>query len=221
MTASLRLEGAFDFHAIAHLTPGFVGADLQALKNEAAIIAIRRIFAELSFNQPTASIMSINGGSSVTPMSVSGPLAVPTAAGSAAAAKSAPLSVQQQRQKHQAELDVRENISDRLKQLRQPLDEQTLSKIAITMHDFVQAVKKVQPSAKREGFATVPGVTWNDVGALDGIRKELALALIEPIKFPERFEHLGLNTPCGVLLYGPPGCGKTLLAKAVAVSNFL
>ena len=71
----------------------------------------------------------------------------------------------------------------------------------------------VQPSAKREGFATIPGVTWDDVGALADIREELQLAILAPVRHPEHFKALGLSNPPGILLAGPPGCGKTLLAK--------
>jgi ribosome biogenesis ATPase len=66
-------------------------------------------------------------------------------------------------------------------------------------------VKKVQPSSKREGFAAVPDITWSDVGALVSVREELAMSILEPIHFPERFEALGLTIPAGVLLFGPPG----------------
>ena len=75
------------------------------------------------------------------------------------------------------------------------------------------ALKHVQPSAKREGFATVPNTTWADVGALNDIREELSMAILAPVRYPEQFESLGLCSPPGVLLAGPPGCGKTLLAK--------
>ena len=80
----------------------------------------------------------------------------------------------------------------------------------------MKAVKTVQPSSKREGFATVPDVSWSDIGALSSIREELTMSILEPISHPERFEQLGLSMPAGVMLYGPPGCGKTLLAKAIA-----
>ena len=91
-----------------------------------------------------------------------------------------------------------------------------LGSMVITMQDFLTALPRVQPSAKREGFATVPDVTWADIGALDEVREELSLAILEAIAYPETFRRLGLNVSAGVLLYGPPGCGKTLLAKAVA-----
>jgi ribosome biogenesis ATPase len=84
------------------------------------------------------------------------------------------------------------------------------------MCDFELGLLKVQPSARREGFATIPDVTWDEVGALQELRHELHHAIIEPINHPERFEALGLKPSCGVLLHGPPGCGKTLLAKAIA-----
>ena len=97
-----------------------------------------------------------------------------------------------------------------------PLSPTQLEPLSVTMDDFLQAVKTVQPSSKREGFATVPDVTWGQIGALADIREELELSILEPIANPERFEMLGLSMPAGVMLYGPPGCGKTLLAKAIA-----
>jgi ribosome biogenesis ATPase len=96
------------------------------------------------------------------------------------------------------------------------LSEQEVSGFAVSRTDFTEALKTVQPSAKREGFATVPNVTWADIGALSTVREELEMAIVEPMKEPETFEAFGINAPSGVLLWGPPGCGKTLLAKAVA-----
>lgn len=86
----------------------------------------------------------------------------------------------------------------------------------VTMQDFQDAAKAIQPSAKREGFAVVPDVTWGDVGALAEVRDELLHNFLKPIANPSRFRRLGLEVPAGVIFYGPPGCGKTLLAKALA-----
>jgi len=91
-----------------------------------------------------------------------------------------------------------------------------LEHLSITMDDFMNALPKVQPSSQREGFTTVPNVTWDDVGALQKIRGELELAIVHPIRYPELYAAVGVSAPGGVLLWGPPGCGKTLLAKAVA-----
>uniref|UniRef100_A0A673BWI5 AAA+ ATPase domain-containing protein n=1 Tax=Sphaeramia orbicularis TaxID=375764 RepID=A0A673BWI5_9TELE len=96
------------------------------------------------------------------------------------------------------------------------LSEEQLSCLSILLSDFQASLSRVQPSAKREGFATVPDVTWDDVGALQDIREELTMAILAPVRSPEQFRALGLSAPSGVLLAGPPGCGKTLLAKAVA-----
>jgi DNA polymerase III delta prime subunit len=99
---------------------------------------------------------------------------------------------------------------------QEPLTREELAPLALTMADFEEAVHRVQPSAKREGFATVPDVNWDDVGSLGSIREELSLSICEPILHPAKFAALGLSAPTGILLYGPPGCGKTLVAKAAA-----
>ena len=103
-----------------------------------------------------------------------------------------------------------------IKDDRGPMTPEQMNDLSITQQDFITAIPKVQPSAKREGFATVPDVTWDDVGALSELRQQLQLAIVQQIREPELYSSVGITAPSGVLLWGPPGCGKTLLAKAVA-----
>lgn len=97
-----------------------------------------------------------------------------------------------------------------------PLSGDQLQGMSISMQDFQEAIKHVQPSAKREGFATIPDVTWEDIGALKEVREDLQLAILAPVRYADQFKSLGINRAQGILLSGPPGCGKTMLAKAVA-----
>jgi transitional endoplasmic reticulum ATPase len=94
-----------------------------------------------------------------------------------------------------------------------------LEKMEVTMEDFVSAYKEVTPTAMREVYIEVPTVHWNDIGGLDGVKQELKEAVEWPLKTPEIFARLGIKPPKGILIYGPPGCGKTLLARAVATES--
>lgn len=96
------------------------------------------------------------------------------------------------------------------------IPEEVLKKIVVTNDDFKSALKEIQPSALREVLVQVPNVKWDDVGGLDDVKQELKEAVEWPLKHPEKFEKLGVRPPKGTLLYGVPGTGKTLLAKAVA-----
>ncbi|GLJ21299.1 hypothetical protein SUGI_0391350, partial [Cryptomeria japonica] len=94
--------------------------------------------------------------------------------------------------------------------------QEEMNNLSITMADFEEAATKVQPSTRREGFSAIPNVKWDDVGALGSLRKDFELHVVRRIKHPEEYEALGMDLDNGFLLYGPPGCGKTLVAKAVA-----
>ena len=89
-----------------------------------------------------------------------------------------------------------------------PLTAAQMEPLFVSMDDFLEALPLVQPSSKREGFATVPDVSWDNIGALHSIREELTISVLEPIRSPEKFKALGLSPQAGVLLYGPPGCGE-------------
>ncbi|KAL3652040.1 hypothetical protein CASFOL_001721 [Castilleja foliolosa] len=99
---------------------------------------------------------------------------------------------------------------------RQPWSDEEMKKLSITMSDFEEAAKMVQPSSRREGFSAIPNVKWDDVGGLNLLRQEFYRYVVRRIKFPEDYEDFGVDLETGFLLYGPPGCGKTLIAKAVA-----
>lgn len=93
---------------------------------------------------------------------------------------------------------------------------EVLQKLEISMDDFLVALRGVEPSAVREVFVERPGVTWDDVGGLDQAKRRLVEAVAWPLTHAGLFAKAGVRPPRGVLLSGPPGCGKTLLAKAVA-----
>ncbi|KAG5233505.1 Cell division control protein [Salix suchowensis] len=99
---------------------------------------------------------------------------------------------------------------------KKPWSPEEMEKLAITMADFEKAAKLVQPSSKREGFSSIPNVKWEDVGGLGDIRDEFDLYIISRIKYPDDYQKFGVNLETGILLYGPPGCGKTMIAKAAA-----
>jgi transitional endoplasmic reticulum ATPase len=134
---------------LADITHGFVGADLEALCREAAMICLRGIMPDIDFA------------------------------------------------------------------LTQIPYEQ-LAKLEVHMDDFLASLREVEPSAIREVFVEVPDVRWQDVGGLEEVKARLIEAVQWPLKYPHLFEEAGIKPPKGILISGPPGCGKTLLAKAVA-----
>lgn len=195
-TERMRLEnkgGEFDFAVVAKKTPGFVGADLRSLAKEAAVVAINRIFKTVLMTDANTNTNATQGegeGDEDGDVVMTPP---PSESDDAKSSSFPPPSSS-----------------------HATLTPSQLAPLYITMSDFLAAISSVQPSSKREGFATVPNVSWDHVGALRDLRDELTLSVLEPIHHPERFKELGLPLPAGVLLYGPPGCGKTLLAKAIS-----
>jgi ribosome biogenesis ATPase len=194
MTHNLKLQDGhlFNFMHLAKMTPGFVGADLKSLVTAAGIAAIKRIFESLSekeLESPGTDLMDIDGNTSNSLLA---------------------------NFNKKSESEQLSTIQRFLIQHPDPLTEEQLAPLSITYEDFLSALPTIQPTAKREGFATVPDVTWASVGALNHIRMELHMCIVQPIRKPELYLKVGISAPAGVLLWGPPGCGKTLLAKAVA-----
>ncbi|MGA9841688.1 MAG: CDC48 family AAA ATPase [Nitrososphaeraceae archaeon] len=93
---------------------------------------------------------------------------------------------------------------------------ETLRKIIVTMQDFIDVLKEMEPSAMREVFVEVPDISWSDIGGLAEIKEELQEAVEWPLKYEGVFKYADAVPPKGILLYGPPGTGKTLMAKAAA-----
>ena len=145
----MPLASDVDLNHVAEITHGFVGADLEALCREAAMICLRRIIADIDFAKTS-------------------------------------------------------------------IPYEQLAKLEVYMDDFLMALRDVEPSAIREVFVDVPNVRWQDIGGLKAIKKSLEEAVEWPLKYAPFFEKLDVKPPKGILLSGPPGCGKTLLAKAIA-----
>ena len=214
----MRLEGDFNFNALAKATPGYVGADLAALASAAGIIAVKRIFKQISDGTlalpDPEPVVEAEEEQDIS-MVVDNPPTV-----------DASTSILQPRSDGSTSfLPLFSGLSSQLTSGSiahfliahpDPLTETQLTPLCITPADFMLALKQLQPSSKREGFATVPDVTWADIGALGNTREELHMAVVQPIRRPDLFSAVGIVAACGVLLWGPPGCGKTLLAKAVA-----
>jgi len=96
------------------------------------------------------------------------------------------------------------------------IDAEVLDSMCVNMDHFKYAIAKANPSSLRETVVEIPNITWEDIGGLDQVKRELMETVQYPVEHPEKFEKFGMSPSKGVLFYGPPGCGKTLMAKAVA-----
>ena len=221
----MRLGQDVDMTALGKCTPGYVGSDLRALVREAGMISVTRIIATKTTQMESQSVIdplildAVVEESIATTMTTeeqsivtvnvevnpvdsilnNGNEAVPMIEDAIVTAD-----------------DDMEVTTETAESVAVDSCDDLLREAYLTMEDFLLATKTIQPTAKREGFAVVPDVTWNDVGALSEVREELLHNVLDPIANPERYRSLGLDIPAGVLFFGPPGCGKTLLAKAVA-----
>ena len=173
LTRRMRLSPGFDHEALARLTPGYVGADLAALAKEAAVISVNRVFLALfaaAAAAPTADVEPVVPSVAGEPEAMSDDATPAVASSLTALPTTAPT--------------ASESLSFWIRNSA-PLSEDQLNDLVVSFADFVAATKKVQPSAMREGFATIPDVSWSDVGALQDVRTELQLGIVDAIRRPD------------------------------------
>ena len=181
----LRLSGDFDFRVVAKRTPGFVGADLAALMKESAALAVKRIFRQLeAAAEATAAAAAAaaegvaaaldgagDGAAAEPPPVTPGPAPKQPEGGSGGVAGAQQDVQQPAAAGEQAAAADGGGAAPQRRLGAGALSAAELAGLAITMADFEEAVPKVQPSVRREGFATTPDVTWDDVGSLGEVRR--------------------------------------------------
>ena len=124
----------------------------------------------------------------------------------------------------EAAMKTLRRVLPEMKVEEEKLTPEFLAKLQVTNEDFENALRDVMPSAMREVYIETPDVKWTDIGGLEGVKKELREAVEWPLKYPDLYTTIGYSMPKGILLHGPSGTGKTLLAKSVATeseSNFI
>jgi len=197
-TRRTEIAGDVDFGQLAKMTPGFVGADLESLVLKAGNVSNAKYIETLETRAREA---DARNGTITAEANDDNDVNMDEAGASPSGPKPSAAVI---------------SFRAINKLLLNSADTDNIPDEPITMSDFEKALEHIQPSAKREGFATIPETTWANIGALESVRKELVNAVVKPIQNPEKYARFGISFPAGVLLWGPPGCGKTLLAKAVA-----
>ncbi|KAL5368631.1 nuclear VCP like protein [Cryptosporidium parvum] len=191
----VNLRNDVDFREISRKTPGFVGADLKTLINEAALIRVNKLYKRFKLDNNAMDSQSTLSFDLQIPDNQAIPEIVETPS------------------------EMTDGGQTNTTLLEKPIPNYSnfdLSSCLVSHEDILEALENVTPSSRREGFTTIPDISWENVGALNELRVDLELRIISPIKNSHIYDRFGLETPSGVLLYGPPGCGKTLLAKAIA-----
>lgn len=214
LCCSLRLDSSIETDVLAKRTAGYVGADLHLLAKEAGLACIRRFATAFDSKAEIQDVqMDECEGDADNGREENG-------------LEEKDEDSEDEAVEEMEEIFSRVDTSIETRNESKSGDDQkdeemkkALQDCAIGMSDFEEALEKIQPSALREGFATRPNVSWDNVGSLELVREEMMMAIVEPIRRPELFASLGLHSAGGVLLYGPPGCGKTLLARAVAAES--
>ncbi|KAJ3431113.1 nuclear valosin-containing protein-like [Anaeramoeba flamelloides] len=249
VTKNMKLEDPenFNFSLLARKTPGYVGADLFSLKENAGVQAIQRIFKEkedqmkyLETNEKEINFETnekeiefeneIQNKESLESQEKKIEFEMVSLQNQEKMEEEKMEEIMETNTKNEDQTnheikDIQETKEMKLIEQEKSIfgdlnlpkfTQKELQAMSIKFSDFEKAIKFVQPSAKREGFTTIPNVKWEDVGALHKLKEELRISILLQIEKPESFKKYNLDNPAGVLLYGPPGCGKTLLAKAIA-----
>ncbi len=216
-TRDMPLADDVDLDKLAELTHGFTGADLEALCKSAGLKALRRAIrkigaklAEKGEKKDVAVKVSELSDEELMEVLEKGLDRARIPEDKKRTLRRVLREVEEEGKEDVEYADALEKVleAEELPEIREELK--------VTMRDFMEALKEIEPSALREVIVEVPDVSWDDVGGLENVKQELKEAVEYPLKYPEVYERLGTRPPKGILLYGPPGTGKTLLAKAVA-----